>query len=87
MKGVNNMLTMLTIFKSKNEAEKVLQLMKEVIRDYGNVTLADYYDLVDFGFYSMTATHIGWSNLDDAKISKGKGTGWTLTLPEHNYME
>lgn len=80
--------TMVTIFKSEEDAKKILSQMREEIHNYGYVTLSDYYDLIELrGLYSYEACKIGWVNLNDAKVQKGKGTGWEIALPEYNWNE
>lgn len=67
------------LFDSRGEAERVLDAMLEVIDQFGQVTILDYYDLVgktgDF-----TDKYYGWENLAKASVKRERG-GYTIDLP------
>lgn len=66
-------------FKTKEEAEKILTQMNQIIEDYGHVTVADMLDLVG-STCSYVDNKYGWVNLKDAKIEEAFG-GYILVLP------
>lgn len=63
----------------RNEAEEVLQEMKNTIEMYGHVKVSEYFDLL-----GKRATHTdekwGWRNLDGVVV-KPTVDGYILTLP------
>lgn len=79
------MIKTITIFNSKEKAENVLKLMKGVIQDYGFVTIADFYDLIDFANYTYEATKVGWKDLSASEIVNEVGTAWTIIFPDYNW--
>lgn len=54
---------------TRQEAEEVLYWMKESIKDYGSVSVADFYDLCDITS-EFTDNKYGWTNLDTAYIRR-----------------
>lgn len=79
------MIKTITIFRSKEEAENILKLMNGVIRDYGVVTIADFYDLIGFANYNYEATKVGWTDLSASEIANEFGTAWTIIFPDYNW--
>ena len=67
-------------FDSRETAEKVLKLLKEIINEYGFVTIADMYDLVGLNA-TYTEQKYGWVDLKEAKIIRVR-SGYKLVLPE-----
>lgn len=70
------------LLNDKSEAEKVLEVAKKVLETYGEVTLADIYELASIEpMYSDTKKR--WTNLDDAKIiENAEYNGWSIVLPK-----
>ncbi len=67
------------VFCSRDDAEKVLKALNEVIRDYSQASVADLMDIV--GLPSRFATHrYGWTNLISACIHVVRH-GYELRLP------
>jgi len=68
------------ILGSRNEAEEVITQMFEVMNHYGQVSVADLYDLV-----GLSASHTdykwGWTNLRGAGTSRDRD-GYLLDLPD-----
>ena len=66
-------------FTNKIDAERVLEDMKEHLREYGIVSLAELYD-----FSHMNHTHVdckhGWTNLDGVEVRRDRD-GWFIDLP------
>ena len=67
-------------FDSRETAEKVLELSKEIINEYGFVTIADMYDLAGLNT-TYTEQNYGWVDLKEAKIIRVR-PGYKLVLPE-----
>ena len=71
------------LFKTKEEAEQVLKVAKEEVLDrYGEVTLADIYDLSGIEpAYSDRFKR--WTNLDSAQIIwDEREKSWSIILPK-----
>lgn len=67
------------ILSTRGEAEKVLDTMIEVWKEYGSVRVADLYDLV--GITSdYTDNNFGWVDLRQADVSRVRN-GYVLDLP------
>lgn len=65
---------------SRGEAEEVLERMSELIDLYGQVTVADLYDLVGVtGNY--TDNKYGWTNIRNADVIRVRD-GYMLKLPK-----
>jgi hypothetical protein len=67
-------------YSSKEDAEKVLEALKNLLPKWGNVTLADLYDLS-----GLPTTHAhqkwGWAHFDHSSIHQNENDWW-LILPE-----
>lgn len=68
------------ILDSRETAENVLNASKEIINEYGFVTVADMYDLVGLNA-TYTEEKYGWVDLKEAKIIRVR-SGYKLVLPE-----
>lgn len=68
------------VFGSRSEAVAVLDSMCDVIDNYGFVTVADLYDMVELT-HPFTAAKYGWTNLSTAK-TVGVSGGYILKLPK-----
>jgi len=56
--------------------------MQEIIDEYGYVTLADFYDLVDVRRVVYTDNKKRWRSLNGARVSLFKGKyGYRIKLP------
>lgn len=62
------------------EAERVLSYMADLLIDYGQVTVADFYDAVGLGT-QFTDHNWGWIDLSTAKVVHRYRAGWTIDLP------
>lgn len=67
-------------FETRGDAEGVLYAMKEQIRQYTKVTIADMYELVGADC-EFTDYKYGWFNLDSAYAVRTKD-GYVLSLPK-----
>lgn len=70
------------LFTDKSEAEKVLEQAKEVLKTYGEVTLADICELASIEpMYSDTQKRL--TNLDGAKIIENtEDNACSIVLPK-----
>lgn len=68
------------ILESRGEAEDVLTRMDEIIDTYGEVTVADMYDLIGKSC-NYTDNKYGWKNIRNAEPVRVRD-GWLLKLPK-----
>lgn len=69
-------------FDTKEEAEQLLSIAKEIVDRYADVTLADIYDLMGCN-PAYTDNLKRWRSLDDAIIIwNGKDKKWSMILPK-----
>lgn len=68
------------ILDSRVEAEEVLIRMDELIDTYGQVTVADMYDLVGMSC-QYTDNSYGWKDIRSAEPVKVRGGGYLLKMP------
>lgn len=68
------------ILDSRGEAEEVLTRMDELIDTYGNVSVADLYDLVGKSS-EYTDNKYGWTNIRNAEPIRVRN-GYMLKLPK-----
>lgn len=73
------------VFASHSDAQKTLSAMREIVNDYGHVSVADLYDLVGISCKFYQYQRMGWKNLSDAKIIYFEQTndvcGYTIRFP------
>ena len=69
------------LFPSKGAAEKFLLDMDAVIREYGLISLADYYDMAHVTSQHTTNKY-GWTDLREAKVVGNPRTGYTIKFPK-----
>lgn len=68
------------IFDSRGEAEEVLDRMDELVGSYGNVSVAEFYDLAGVSS-EYTSNRYGWTDIHTAKIVRVSGDGYMIKLP------
>lgn len=68
------------VFGNRVEAESVLNSMKDIIKQYGFVSIGDLYDASGVPSKDYQFNKYGWTNLDDAMIIHTT-LGYTLALP------
>lgn len=66
------------IFKTRTDAQKVIDGLKETMDTYGSVSVADLYDLVGV-VTKYTDNGYGWMDISSAKISINS-CGYTLQI-------
>lgn len=73
------------VFDTYDDAQKTLSAMREIVNDYGHVSVADLYDLTGISGKLYRYHRIGWKNLSDAKIIYFEQTndvcGYTIQFP------
>lgn len=69
------------LFGTESDALAVLSSMKEIIVNYGCVSIADYYDLAGVSGNVYTNTQYGWLDLKDAKVIDSMD-GYKISLPK-----
>lgn len=68
------------IFPSRTEAEHVLDTMIGITEQYGQATIADYYECCGVTGRGYTDNDFGWMDLRGAEVRRSRG-GWTIILP------
>ncbi len=73
------------ILSSRQEAEEVLDRLYDLIDSYDSASVADLYELT--GLDSAHTDHTwGWTALRGANVSRVRGGGYLLDLPEPEYL-
>ena len=67
------------LFESRGQADLVLEHMNNIIDEYGEVSVADLYDLCDLTA-PYTANNYGWRRLGNAEIQRVRD-GYIIRLP------
>lgn len=73
------------VLDSRGEAETVLDHMADLCETYGQVTVADLYDLVGISG-SFTDNNYGWVDLRDAGVRRTRD-GYILALPKPRQLD
>ena len=73
------------IFKTLNSADDVLNGMYELLREYNEVTVKDYYTLAHYKS-TVFDDNWGWESLKGVRIKRCRG-GYILTLPDPISLE
>lgn len=68
------------VFNHKKDAKEVFSKMNKIIKTYGNISVADFYDLVNHKTV-YTDNIYGWKNLSAADVIKG-ADGYRIVLPQ-----
>jgi hypothetical protein len=70
------------VLSTANEADLVVERLREVLKNYGFVTVSDLYDLVGLPS-TFPDEKWGWTNLDDISISVEVDTDfYEVKMPE-----
>lgn len=69
------------VLESRGDCERILDRMNEIIETYGQVTVADLYDLVDISS-EFTDNKFGWYDLKTAGYSRLRDGRYVLDLPK-----
>lgn len=73
----------ITLSHYKKEAKLILKGLKDIIKEFGKVTVADYNDLITAR--SVYTDHCkGWFDLSEARIEKADGyiRKYKIVLPD-----
>ncbi len=73
------------VIESRGEAEAVISHLVDLCYDYGQATVADFYDLVDITG-NFTDTKWGWTDLRGATISRVRD-GFVINLPKPKQVD
>lgn len=68
------------IYGNRTDAETAVNAMKEIVKRYGFVSIADLYDVSGLCTKDYTFDKYGWTNLDDVMIIHTTA-GYSLSLP------
>ena len=68
------------VVESRGEAERVLEILCDMIDQYGEATVADFYELVGVTGNGYTDRSYGWKDLKQAYISRVR-EGFLFNLP------
>jgi hypothetical protein len=69
------------VMRDRSSAQDLLDTLKEAIRDYKNVSVAELYEALDKESVNFTDNYYGWTDLSDATIRR-VATGYWLDLPK-----
>ena len=73
------------ILNSRTEAEEVLEKLRNILTDYGSVTVVDYKELIGI-ISSFKENKLGWTDLSNAEIIRSFD-GWTVVLPKPKKLD
>lgn len=69
------------ILDSRGEAEQVIDVLVEIVNEYGQATVADLYELVGISA-AYTDPKYGWINMQGAGVQHIRGGQYLLNLPK-----
>lgn len=69
------------VLESRSEAEDVLERLCDIVSQYGSASVADLYLLTGLAS-NHTDESWGWTTMQGANISRFRGAGYLLNLPE-----
>lgn len=73
------------VFATRNDALKTLSAMREIVNNYGHVTIADFYDIAGLKCEFYRYHRMGWIDLSSAVIvlyfRGGNARGYTIQFP------
>ncbi len=75
-------------FESKRMAENVLDSLEYILKQYGQVTVGDFFDAagLDRSYYS--ANYYGWKNFDEVSIKQEyRDQQWYIDFPDPIKLE
>lgn len=70
------------VFPDIGDAERVLDSMREIIKVYKIVTVADFYDLSEIDEVNYTSNKYGWTNLNNARVVRYGRDEYKILLPK-----
>jgi len=72
-------------FDSRGDAEQVLDGMLEILDQFEQVTVSDYYDLCGVSS-DFTDNKYGWTDLRDARVVRAGRDGFMISLPRERVL-
>lgn len=69
------------VFESRGDAETVLTMMEDICEQYGQVSVADLYDLAGITTNNWTVGKYGWTNVHSANVARSRD-GFVIKLPK-----
>jgi len=69
------------VFETGGEAQEVLAIMSEILESYGEVTVADFYDVAGLENHAQaTDNSWGWNSLENTTITRSRD-GYEINFP------
>lgn len=70
------------IFQTKNDAQRLLDMLDDVMREYGVLTVGDFYDILNNPDFKGTPNDYdyGWTDIRAAYVTRIHG-GWSVKMP------
>lgn len=69
------------VMRDRASAQDLLDTLRETIREYGQVSVGELYDILDRTDSDFTDNYYGWTDLNEVPIRR-TATGYRLVLPE-----
>lgn len=73
-------------YETRGEAEAVLNQMDDILDQYQEVTVLDYYDLSGVTG-NFTDNKYGWTDLRSASVERLRGGGYIIKLPRARVLD
>ena len=70
------------VFPTRGDAESVYDRMSELCDTFGNVSVADIYELADVPNDNYTLNKYGWTSMEGAQVVRLSGGGFTIKMPK-----
>jgi len=75
------------VFETGDEAHQVLSIMREILEQYGAVTVADFYDIAGLENHAQATDNAwGWENLENSSVSRTRD-GFEIHLPKSYQLD
>lgn len=68
-------------FATRTDAVSVLREMQEWLREYGSVSVMDFYQFSNIDGFDFMDDEYGWFDLSDAEVLRVRGGGFRIELP------
>lgn len=69
-------------FKDRGNAESVFDRMGELCEEYGNVSVADMYEIAEVPNDNFALYKIGWTSMEGAQIQRMNGGEFRIKMPK-----
>ena len=70
------------VFPTRGDAETVYDRMSELCDTFGNVSVADVYELADVPNDNYTLNKYGWTSMEGAQVVRLSGGGFAIKMPK-----